>query len=315
MDAEPRETIRVAFIAGTSWSGSTLLEQALAQLDGCVSIGEPFWVWDPNWPRMVCECGREFRSCDFWQTVLTEAYGGAHESMRAEIHGRSRGLWGHSLVATLANSRSKLHPKEALDELSTLVEPLYRAFASVSGASTIVDASKSGLWGVVAEHAPAIDLRVIHLVRNPVAYLASDGRCREVPYPRGATRPPRPQYRSLATWLMLHLEAQILSSRDPESLIVIYEEMVQAPVATIARVARAIGVDAEVAPIFDGASLLVGRAGHAIGGNPRRPGVGGNVIGRGDATSKPDRIDPLLRRTLMPVACSRYRHYVEASHS
>ena len=83
---------RVAFIAGTSWSGSTLLEQGLAQLDGWVSIGEPFWIWDRAFPLMLCECGTEFGRCEFWQTVLHEAYGNEQYAVREHVRVQARGL-------------------------------------------------------------------------------------------------------------------------------------------------------------------------------------------------------------------------------
>ena len=71
VDPKPPARTRVAFIAGASWSGSTLLEQELAQFDDCISVGETFWIWDRDWPRMTCECGKKFDDCEFWPAVLT----------------------------------------------------------------------------------------------------------------------------------------------------------------------------------------------------------------------------------------------------
>ena len=62
--------IRLAFIAGAGLSGSTLLEQALSQIEGCFTIGELYWMWKPWWPLAVCECGEQFGNCPFWQGVL-----------------------------------------------------------------------------------------------------------------------------------------------------------------------------------------------------------------------------------------------------
>jgi len=47
--------IRLAFIAGAGLSGSTLLEQALSQVEGCFTIGELYWMWKQWWPLAVCE--------------------------------------------------------------------------------------------------------------------------------------------------------------------------------------------------------------------------------------------------------------------
>ena len=139
---------------------------------------------------------------------------------------------------------------------------MYRAVEKVSGSTHIVDATKAGLWGLALSRVPGIDLRVVHLVRDPVAYLDSDGQSRPVPYPPGAMRPPRPAGRSLITWLLLHLEADVLAQRDLSSITVLYEDLVRAPGQTAARVARAIGLDADV-----DADLRRRRA----GGRPPRP--------------------------------------------
>jgi hypothetical protein len=298
---------QVAFIAGASWSGSTLLEQELAQLDGCVSLGESFWIWDPHWLEMTCECGVTFRRCEFWQAVMEEAYGGARETVRAEVRARSQGLWRHSVLPALVRSRSPF-PRAALGDLGEMVAPVYAAAKRITGASHVVDASKAGLWGMAVSLVPSIDLHVVHLVRDPTAYLASDGRPRDVPYPPGATRPPRAPSRSLLTWLLLHFEADVLAMRSWDSTLVLYDDLVRAPAQTAERVALAIGLAADVATIFDGRALVVRQPGHAIGGNPRRPGRGQTSIER------QRRSDPVVslavRRALLPLAEARYRRYV-----
>ena len=60
--AQPdRRKVRVVYIAGAGFSGSTLLEQALSQVDGCVSVGEPYRpMFEPYWPTMTCGCGELF---------------------------------------------------------------------------------------------------------------------------------------------------------------------------------------------------------------------------------------------------------------
>jgi hypothetical protein len=298
---------RVAFIAGTSWSGSTLLEQGLAQLDGWVTIGEPFWIWDRAFPLMLCECGAEFGRCEFWQAVLQEAYGRDQRAVREEVRVQARGLWRHSILPTLAHSET-VRPSQALAALGDLVTPVYDAVARLTGAATVVDASKSGLWGLALAGAPGLDVRVIHLVRDPESYLVSDGRTREVPFPPGATRPPRPPSRSLLTWLLLHFEADLLTRHDTNSTTVLYEDLVHDPAGTAGAVAQAIEPTADVRHVFEGDRLVVHSTGHAIGGNPRRPRRGPTVITDEQPREEPD-LPALPRAVLMPLARSRYRRY------
>ena len=84
--AGSRAPVPVAFIAGAGWSGSTLLEQALAQIDGCFSVGELYWLWRPYWSSMECECGRDFSACEFWREVLDDAYGTEQDDKIGRAH-------------------------------------------------------------------------------------------------------------------------------------------------------------------------------------------------------------------------------------
>jgi hypothetical protein len=317
MDAERssgrKPDVRVGFIAGTSWSGSTLLEQALAQVDGCVSLGELYWLWNRDWPLMVCECGQEFRSCAFWRTVLDDAYGSRWEVIRSQVAARGAGLLRHSIGPTLAHSSSRLRPAAALVELGEMVQPVYRSVQHVSNASTILDASKCALWGLAISMADAIDLRVVHLVRHQMGFVSSDGRRRAVPYPPGATRPPRPPVRSLITWMLLNIEAEYLSRRVPASVCVLYEDLVLDPSAAARRVARLLGADPDLAALFVNDTLTVRRTGHAIGGNPRRPRLGQTVIASSTPSAElPSRTSELIRRSLAVPLWGRYQR---AAHS
>lgn len=303
---------RVVFIAGTSWSGSTILEQALAQIEGWSSVGELYWLWDPNWPRMVCECGEEFGSCSFWAAVLEEAYGSHHDAVRSQIHERGAGLVRHSILPTLTTSADLCTPSTALAELGSMIEPVYRSVAKITGATMIVDASKSGLWGLAVSLADTLDLRAVHLVRDPMGFASADGSIREVPFPPGAIRPPRPASRSLITWLLLHLEAEILVRHARQGVLVLYEQLLRAPAATIGRVASGLTSQADVDEVIVDDAITVRRRGHAIGGNPRRPGLGRTATTRHSPRTSPP-IAPLLRSTLVPIANSRYRHYARAA--
>ena len=305
---------RVVFIAGTSWSGSTILEQALAQIEGWSSVGELYWLWDPHWPQMLCECGEEFGACPFWSAVLEEAYGSNREAVRSLVHDRGAGLLRHSILSTLTTAADLSNPGAALAELGSMIEPVYRSVATVTGEDTVVDASKSGLWGLAVSLADSVDVRAVHLVRDPLEFVASDGHRAGSSIPaRRATRPPRPPARSLITWLLNHLEAEFLARHAAQDVVVLYDELVQAPNATIRRVVSGPTPLDGVDQVIANDTITVRRAGHAIGGNPRRPGPGRTSISRRGLQGKP-RIAPLVRRTLMPLANSRYRHYARAAH-
>ncbi|HEY3674048.1 MAG TPA: sulfotransferase [Acidimicrobiia bacterium] len=296
--------VRVGFIAGTSWSGSTLLEQALAQIEGCVSVGELYWLWHPDWPAMTCECGREFQDCDFWQAVLAQAYGPRGDQVRGEVRARSNGFLFHSIVPTLARSSSN-RPSTALAELASMVEPVYQAVAAATDAATVVDASKSGLWGLAISHARGVDLRLVHLVRDPLGFVDSDMRTRDLPRLRGDRRRGRHPSRSLATWFMLNVEAEILRRRVRDDVVVLYEDFASTPSEVAQQVADVVGLEDAAMP-FERNTLVVRRSGHAIGGNPRRPRVGPTAV---VPNRRPTRSLPRTGRMLRGAVTPMWNHY------
>ena len=195
VDCDPvgpeRRKVRVAYIAGAGFSGSTLLEQALSQVEGCVSVGEPYRpLFEPYWPEMTCGCGEEFRDCPFWQAVLADAYGDEQEATRERLRILGEGFVAHSVRSALTHSTPRHSLGAAFREIGSLIEPMYRAVAARTGAEVIVDASKSGLWGLGILAAPGIELNVVHLVREPRGFALSNSRPHDF-WPPGTKTIPR----------------------------------------------------------------------------------------------------------------------------
>jgi hypothetical protein len=266
--------VRVAFIAGAGFSGSTLLEQSLSQIEGCVSIGGLHPLFEHYWPVMVCECGKRHRECEFWQGVLEDAYGASANEQgakreRARVLGK--GFVAHSPMSALMRSSPKFSLKAAFRELGTLIEPIYRAVAARTGAQVVVDSSKAAPWGLSSLAAPGVDLRVVHLIKDPRAFAYSNGRPHAFFYPLGSTTVPRGPIRSFGNWGLANIEAEYLARQAPHSMTVLYESLARRPEETLASIVDMLGIEGDVAlPVRDH-ELTVDRPGHAIGGNARRP--------------------------------------------
>ncbi len=302
--------VRVAFIAGTGLSGSTLLEQALSQLDGVLSIGELHWLWKPYWPEMQCECGEQFRSCPFWQPVVVEAYGREHARVRARVDALGEGFLRHSIAPTLRAAEPRYRLRAAFRELAALLAPVYVAAAHVSGAAVVVDASKAPPWGLAARHAPGVDVCVLHLVRDPRAFTYSNGRTRAAPGPPGAVSIPHGAARSYANWVLANVEAGALRRRARSSAVILYDDLAREPRATLELVTRTIGLDADVGRVLRDQTLVVEQAGHTIGGNPRRPRHGSTVITPDDTWR---RHRTAADRALAPLVLPLWNHYRRSS--
>ncbi|MCZ3387336.1 MAG: sulfotransferase, partial [Actinomycetia bacterium] len=67
----------IVYIGGQGRSGTTLLERALGELPGVVSLGETVHLWDRGLrDDELCGCTEPFGSCPFWRSVGDEAFGG-----------------------------------------------------------------------------------------------------------------------------------------------------------------------------------------------------------------------------------------------
>src|SRR5688572_3140851 len=82
------ERMRVLYISGWQRSGSTILANILGQLDGFVSTGELYYLWDYVWERNIrCGCGSGFHDCPLWKKVVDDAFGSAD---RVDVDGMRR---------------------------------------------------------------------------------------------------------------------------------------------------------------------------------------------------------------------------------
>ncbi len=174
------ETSRVVFIAGEGRSGGTLLGQILDGLSDLVYVGELRNIWhealEQNEP---CGCGKRFRNCEFWRTVVEKAFGSFERlDLRAMLNMcRSVARERYTPLLMLLNRvpadllGSKLPPAYE-DALSRL----YRAICQVAGKSIVVDSSRELSQALVLARIPSIDLRVLHLVRDSRAVAFSNSR-------------------------------------------------------------------------------------------------------------------------------------------
>src|SRR5436190_19873838 len=70
------DPVRVMYVMGHGWSGSTILGNLLGELDGFFHAGELRRLWGEALPSGApCGCGKPVRTCPVWSRVL------AHPSM------------------------------------------------------------------------------------------------------------------------------------------------------------------------------------------------------------------------------------------
>jgi hypothetical protein len=272
---------KVLYIAGSGRSGSTILDNILGQLDGFVSAGEVRFLWERGMREdRTCACGTPFSSCPFWGDVLTRAYG-AREAVdparMIELLGRgTRARHIPQMVGSPARRRAFVH---GLDELSDRMEALYGAIAAVGSARVVVDSSKLPTYGLVLDQVPGVDLRVVHLVRDPRATAYSWRRRKSLPDKRGGGfMQQQGPLKASALWSMWNTAAGAFWRHDPERYVrVRYEDLVREPQETVERICAFAGEPFAGSP-FVSANEVELTPSHSVAGNPSRFTTGRVVL-------------------------------------
>lgn len=287
------QKITVLYVAGTGRSGSTLLGNMLGQVPGFFSGGEMNNLFKrgvtENW---YCGCGVRFDSCPVWTEVLARAYGPSGTDPQAMALCLDRLTRVRQIPSLLRckGDPSSLGPGTP-DCLAKLDE-LYRALGESTGARVIVDSSKLASYGFLLGMLRSVDLRVVHLIRDPRGTAFSWRR--KVIRSDGASE--RPMLRmslpkSSALWSIWNLTAEAMWRRsDAPYLRLRYEDLMADPAKAVRTVLDLAGVAPEGLDFIGEGCVTLGEH-HTISGNPMR-------LRTGEVELKPD----LEWVTAMPLA-------------
>ncbi len=150
----------VIMIVGTGRSGTTLVEKVLGSFEYAVSVGEASYIWERGLILdNLCSDGVPFRAHPRWGSILSRAFLSPpdpfyHEAIRHRVE-RSRSMLLHMFGLVRGDAKTYA---------DTWVR-IYRAVAEETGATVIVDASKSPTraW-LLRRH--GIDTRIVHVIRD-----------------------------------------------------------------------------------------------------------------------------------------------------
>ena len=269
--------VTVLYVGGHGRSGSTILAQTLGQIPGFVNVGELWQVWYRGLRENErCGCGQPFDSCEFWRAVGDEAFGGwenvdVDRMVAFTPYLKRRRYTPHYALAAKTGMRSR-KVNAMLEECGPVLERLYRAIQTVSGAEVIVDSSKRFSYAVLLSLLPFADLRVVHLVRDSRAVAYSWGRTKESPAVVGGRLMPRmsPAQASRA-WSIQNYSFGFVS-RFARFSRLRYEDFVSDPTFYLAETLVRAGFDDEAGGLHE---IVRGReislsVDHTVSGNPGR---------------------------------------------
>ncbi|MEU8264216.1 sulfotransferase [Micromonospora sp. NPDC048999] len=269
--------VRVLYLAGSGRSGSTLVTTILGQLDGVFAAGELRYLWQRGAvDNRPCGCGRPFRECPLW-TSVTAALPPADPARIAA--GLRRRLRLRGLPRLLRRDRHGRPPVAGHPDDDTIAA-LYTAIATHAGSgptdTLIVDSSKLPPYGALLGTLPGLDLRVLHVVRDPRATAFSWRRRRGLDGDGDARLMNRPPvWKAALLWLVWNTATvRLWERRHPDRYLRIrYEDFVAAPQETIRAIARFAGLNPTDLP-FTATGAVRLTPTHSVAGNPSRHRVG-----------------------------------------
>jgi hypothetical protein len=261
--------ITVVYVGGAGRSGSTLLERLICERPGYFAVGELRYLWERGLGRDErCSCGERFSSCPLWHGVLEEAFGGRGpedvEALKSSLDEllRIRRVPQYRVPALQGE-----HFRDRLARVSEVYARLFRAIAHRTGASVIVDSSKSGPYGYFLAANPLLDVRVLHLVRDSRAVAYSWQRQKRRPEANEQSRymPTFTPARSSQIWWEHNLLVGGLRRRVERSALLRYEDFTDR-VELVTEALEQLGLAPP--PTIAGDDARSHR--HSVSGNPSR---------------------------------------------
>jgi hypothetical protein len=232
--------VRVLYIGGMARSGSTLLDLMLGQLPAHCDVGELFYLWREGLDRdLKCGCGERFSACPFWVEVGRVAFGGWDRvdlervlAIQADVDRTSR-------LPAILGARYLPGFRSRLDEYTAVLTALYTAIRTVSGAEVVVDSTKRPSLAYILRRAPGIDLRLVHLLRDPRGVVYAWTKSVRMPDDASAKeymerRSPRLISRR---WVTVTLMTATLRRLGVPTALVRYEDLVRDPAPALRRIA------------------------------------------------------------------------------
>ncbi len=303
-------TTRVLFIGGLGRSGSTLLEKLLNELPGTFSVGETLHLWERGVrDNELCGCGHHFDACGHWSEVGIKAFGGWDAvdvsrliDLRWSVD-RSRRL---PQIMALHRGRSM----DANEHFyTTSLAGVLAASAEVSGAPVMLESSKHLSTAALLSATPGLDVRVVHLVRDPrgVAYSWTKEVAR--PEADGSLMPQYRPSRTAGRWVSDNLGFEALAALGVPTLRLRYEDLLSDPVAAVTAVAdlASLPLEADDLDFVGPDSIDIHRTMHSIAGNPMR--FGGETLRlRPDETWR-DALPTVHQRTVNRITWALRQRY------
>ncbi|MCF6290946.1 MAG: sulfotransferase [Desulfobacterales bacterium] len=244
---------------GPGRSGTTILDILLANNPGIAGCGELNYIFREGFLlNNPCSCGAPCNQCALWGKVREKV--GLPEGELLEIFRLFLSIEWHAGFFKLI---SGLIPRAKLRRYAAINHKLLVAIKSVTRATAMVDSSKlPGRALALAEFFPG-KTRIICITRDPAGIMRSFQKT-------GLEQDPKPPLATCLYYITVLLSCRLVAWRVGSKMIEIrYEELMNDPVACLARLEKWSGLDFSRAKtiLANNGDLLPG---HIVRGNRLR---------------------------------------------
>jgi hypothetical protein len=247
-------------------SGSTMLGNVLGELPGVLHVGELHYLWHNGvlgaGTNSLCGCGSDLVDCELWSAALG---GGRDTAVRVDA---TRTVALQRTLLRTRHTRARLAevrgaPRAAdLDEVVGQTAGVYRLLAERGGERLVIDGSKYPAEAATLLGRTDLDVRVLHIVRDPRPTAYSYRRAKEYIDPMSPAR-------SSAYWTAFNLASEAVGRvAGDRYLRVRHEDLCARPYETVEQVMRFAGLTGP-APV-DRAGRVRLNPNHTVTGNPDR---------------------------------------------
>lgn len=266
---------RVLFIGGLGRSGTTLVEKLLNELPATFAVGETIHVWERGVRNQErCGCGEPFEDCPQWSAVGQEAFGGWDEVDLDEMIGLRWRVDRSRRLPVIAESQRRGRPTPDQDRYLLHLRKVLLAAAAVAGQpKVLLESSKHLSTAALMALDDAIDLRVLHLVRDPRGVAYSWTKDVERPETDGEVMPTYRPARTAARWVTDNLGFEALALWVP-TLRLRYEDVLADPTGSLRAIAEFVELDEANLDLnfIAGETVTLSKPMHSVAGNPLRFG-------------------------------------------
>ncbi len=286
-----RQPQPVLFIGGLGRSGSTLIEKLLNEFDQTFSVGETVHLWERGVrDHERCGCGEAFVDCPQWSAVGRLAFDGWKNvdtdrmiDLRWGVD-RSRRL--PQIFNALRTGKPSAEMLEYLEGMSPVLLAAAQAQAERIGRKrheiTLLDSSKHLSTAALLALDPLLDVRVLHLVRDPRGVAYSWTKVVDRPETDGETMPQYSPSRTAMRWVTDNLGFEALARVGVPVKTVRYEDVLADPTGEMTAIAKFAGINtSDGIPFIDGSTARIKTPMHSVAGNPMRFQRGGDGDERG----------------------------------